>query len=301
MHFSWFFGYLIAYFVAMNWFKGEKDFIHALASLYPEQEAKSIFFLMLNKRLGWNKIDYLRHQMEEINDQQHAMIQSVLAELKQGRPIQYIIGECDFFGLKFQVNPSVLIPRPETEELVQWILDEVKLRQLADPFILDMGTGSGCIPISLKHQLPAAKVFALDISTDSLATAQNNALQNGVEISFLEQDILQANTNLFNHAFDILVSNPPYVTEQEKTQMHANVLQFEPHTALFVTNEDPLLFYRAIADFALQRLKPNGLLFFEINEHLGQQTCDLLKAIGFNAVELRKDFLGRDRMIKASR
>ncbi|RYY36582.1 MAG: peptide chain release factor N(5)-glutamine methyltransferase, partial [Sphingobacteriaceae bacterium] len=203
------------------------------------------------------------------------------------------------------VNPAVLIPRPETEELVEWALSVVRERRIAvgvntqysAPFILDIGTGSGCIAISLKKNLPEAIVSAIDISPEALKTAKENAELNNVEVNFIEANILNYST-LTAH-YSLIISNPPYVTPADKEQMHTNVTGFEPHTALFVPQDDALLFYKSIADFGLKNLQPGGLLFFEINESYGKETVDMLVDKGFKDIELRQDMSGRDRMVKA--
>jgi release factor glutamine methyltransferase len=284
----------------MNWLQIANEWQRSLALLYPEQEIKSLFFIMLKSRFRMDKAFYLSHQQELLSEQQLQDSSAILSALLTGKPIQYILGETEFYGLNFRVNTSVLIPRPETEELVKWILDELKDRNFDHPFILDIGTGSGCIPIALKSVLPHANVLGLDISIEALATARNNALLNGLEVDFFQQDILQADYSFTNESFDIIVSNPPYVTIAEQSQMHQNVLDFEPHTALFVPDQDPLIFYNRISDFALKHLRKDGFLFFEINEHLGQETCQLLQTKGFQSIELKKDLFGRDRMIKAN-
>jgi|LauGreDrversion4_2_1035121.scaffolds.fasta_scaffold15477_5 release factor glutamine methyltransferase len=283
----------------MNWLQIANEWQRSLALLYPEQEIKSLFFIMLKSRFRMDKAFYLSHQQELLTEQQLQDSSAILSALLTGKPIQYILGETEFYGLNFRVSPSVLIPRPETEELVKWILVELKDRKFHHPSVLDIGTGSGCIPIALKSALPHASVFGLDISEEALVTARNNALLNGQDVEFIHQDILDADHLFTNDSFDVIVSNPPYVTIAEQSQMHQNVLDFEPHTALFVPDQDPLIFYDRIADFALKHLKTNGFLFFEINEHLGQETCQLLQAKGFQSIELKKDLFGRDRMIKA--
>lgn len=283
----------------MNWLQIEKEWQKSLAPLYPELEIKSLFFIMLKSRFKIDKAFYLSHQQELLSEQRLQETSAILSELNTGKPIQYVLGETAFYGLNFKVNPSVLIPRPETEELVKWILDELKELKFPHPYILDIGTGSGCIPIALKSQLPHASVFGLDISNDALATARSNAELNRLKVDFFHQDILQANATFTKEYFDIIVSNPPYVTTAEQSQMHRNVLDYEPHTALFVPDQDPLIFYDRIADFALKHLRTSGLVFFEINEQLGVETCQLLKTKGFESIELKKDLFGRDRMIKA--
>jgi release factor glutamine methyltransferase len=218
-----------------------------------------------------------------------------ITRLKNYEPIQYIIGDTEFYGLVFKVNPSVLIPRPETEELVDWIIKDCEDDKKIN--ILDIGTGSGCIAISLAKNLPNAKVFALDVSNEALKTANQNAINNGVEVEFIEADILSYNS--LDIQFDLIVSNPPYVRELEKQMMSANVLDHEPHLALFVEDDDALLFYRKITDVAADILKPNGQLFFEINESLGESTKQLLDNSNYKNIELKKDIFEKDRMIKA--
>src|SRR5471030_111191 len=226
----------------------------------------------------------------EISQQQEKKLKDILAKLKTGEPIQYVLGKTEFYGLPFNVNPSVLIPRPETEELVEWVLSSVGSRQWAVGSGLDIGTGSGCIAITLKKHLPGAKVSAIDISPKALATARENARLNNVEIEFIEADILNLNTPLTTHYsplttryslltthysliisnppyvtsthYSLIISNPPYVTLHDKTKMHTNVTDFEPHAALFVPENDPLIYYKAIVDFAVKSLASNGLLFF---------------------------------------
>ena len=235
-----------------------------------------------------------------------------LTGLKNENPIQYIIGETEFYGLFFKVNKDVLIPRSETEELIDWILKEFNEKKELN--ILDIGTGSGCIAISLANHLPGANIYGIDISKEALQIAEQNAKLNNVKVNFLIQDILKMNvasshSNLFMAGpvmnslpmeFDIIVSNPPYVRELEKREIKSNVLQNEPHIALFVSDDNPLLFFDKIADFAKQCLTANGFLFLEINQYLAENTTALLQQKGFKTIELRKDVFGNDRMIKTS-
>ncbi len=276
-------------------------FIVSLSSIYDEDEAQAIFLIALEHVLNYRRADYLLKKEEVISTEHLNKLKSILTTLKTGKPIQYITGETVFYGLPFKVNSSVLIPRPETEELVDWIISvcnsQVTVNSSKPLTLIDIGTGSGCIAIALKKNLPNANVSAIDIASDSLATAQQNAELNGVEVAFIEQDILQTPTAKPETQYYIIVSNPPYVTEDEKSSMHENVIANEPHRALFVSNHNPLLFYDAIADFALNNLTKSGLLFFEINENLGQQTIDLLTNKGFINIFLRKDMQGKDRMI----
>jgi release factor glutamine methyltransferase len=236
--------------------------------------------------------------------------ESVLAELKKEKPIQYILGETEFYGLPFLVNENTLIPRPETEELVEWIIKSTNYEILSTKLrILDIGTGSGCIAISLAKNITNAEVSAIDISEKALATAKKNAEINKVEVSFINIDILKINdlaelpTSNFQlpTQFDIIVSNPPYVRNLEKAEIKPNVLEYEPHLALFVEDTDALLFYRKIADLAKENLSENGMLFFEINQYLGKETVELLENLGFKNIELKKDIYGNDRMIRSTR
>jgi len=275
------------------------DFKQALANLYDASEIESLTLLVLSEILETNKAKLKAFSEQEIASEQADQIAKVLSRLKTGEPVQYILGRTEFYGLPFKVNPSVLIPRPETEELVEWILSTVGSEHLAVSSILDIGTGSGCIAISVKKNLPGAKVSAIDISPKALQTAKENAELNHVDINFIQADILNLKSEIEHPKFEIIISNPPYVTLDDKKQMHTNVTNFEPHTALFVPENDPLIFYKAIADFAVDHLEKGGLLFFEINENYGEEIVELLEHKKFIYIELRKDMSGRDRMIKA--
>jgi release factor glutamine methyltransferase len=290
----------------MTYAEAEKNYILNLSLLYNEEEAKALALYALQHVCDISKAQLLLNKQNKLSLQDEASLEIILFELKSGRPIQYVIGETEFYGLRFKVNPSVLIPRPETEELVDWILKEIKERVWEKSGeqnalkILDIGTGSGCIPIALKKHLVQAEISAIDISASALETAMHNSVINQTEVQFLQADILSSTINYQLPTFNIIVSNPPYVTEKEQEQMHSNVMEYEPHTALFVPDNDPLLFYNRIGDFAKNYLEPEGLLFFEINEHNGLDTVALLKDKGFNQVELRQDLMGKNRMIKAA-
>ena len=270
-----------------------------LKDTYDTNEIEAITLLVINEICNLSKAKIKAFPETEIPVEQSEKLNHILEELKTGKPVQYILGKTEFYGLPFYVNPSVLIPRPETEELVEWVLESVGTRQSAVGGILDIGTGSGCIAISLKKNLPGFSIAAIDISTEALQTATSNARLNDVDIEFINADILNPKSEIEIPKSEIIISNPPYVTLRDKTQMHTNVTDFEPHMALFVPENDPLLFYKAIADFATTNLTENGLLFFEINESYGEETVDLLNNKGFKNIELRKDLSGRDRMVRA--
>jgi release factor glutamine methyltransferase len=278
------------------------DYKQGLDKIYDTNELEAITLLTVSEICNTSKAKIKAFPEDEVPSEQAEKLKSILEELKTGKPIQYILGKTEFYGLPFNVNPSVLIPRPETEELVEWVLGTVGSLKLAVSSLLDIGTGSGCIAISLKKNLPDFKVSAIDISADALQTATSNAKLNEVDIEFIEDDILNPSSHIshLTSPISIIISNPPYVTLHDKTQMHNNVTDFEPHTALFVPENDPLIFYKAIAEFATIHLAKNGLLFFEINESYGKETVELLADKGFKNIELRKDLSGRDRMIKAS-
>jgi len=284
-----------------------------LDAIYGKHEVDSFFYLCTEHYLSVPRIQLTLEPELTITKPETDTFFKVLEDLKQHKPIQYILGDTEFFGLPFKVNENVLIPRPETEELVDMIIRNHSgpydcaqdvLREESQLKILDIGTGSGCIAISLAKNLPNAKVYALDVSLEALKVATQNAKSNNVEITFIEADILNASTwNLFfeNLEFDIVVSNPPYVRELEKQEIQPNVLENEPHLALFVDDNNPLIFYKAITDFAVKKLKPKGKLYFEINQYLGEETKALLADANFEDVTLLKDLNGNDRMLKGEK
>lgn len=269
-----------------------------LNSLYPEEEIGSFFYLLSEKYLKLKRVDVALELQRQLSSIETANFDNALRQLLAEVPIQYILGDTEFYGLPFLVNSSVLIPRPETEELVDWILKNHNSNTKTLK-ILDVGTGSGCIAISLAKFLKNADVVALDVSTAALKTAKTNASLNGVAISFIEKDVLSLDK--LENEFDVIVSNPPYVTISEKTKMQANVVLHEPQNALFVSNENPLIFYSKITELAITSLKPSGSLYFEINEAFGNQVVHLLQENGFENVVLKEDVYEKSRMVKGSK
>ena len=265
-----------------------------LKDLYSPDEISSLTRLILEKEFAIPFADILACKFNHLSDAEMQKLTEIVGKLKNSEPIQYILGESDFFGLAFYVNGSVLIPRPETEELVQWVLESAENKPMK---ILDIGTGSGCIAVTLAKKLPSAEVHAWDISEDALEVARKNAERNGVKVIFVKRDMLLEPVS--DEKFDIIVSNPPYVTEVEKTEMQENVLNFEPHLALFVPDDNALIFYEKIANFALTNLNKGGQLFFEINRAKGTDIARLLEEKGFKNIELRKDISGNERMVMA--
>ena len=282
-------------------------FLQELSSLYDEHEIDSFFYIILEKLHGLKRID-LALNPETVMDGTHLkQWKSILSDLKIQKPIQYILGETQFYGLRFEVNENTLIPRPETEELVELIIKEEgrEKREEGKVIILDIGTGSGCIAVSLAKNLPNAEVFAIDVSEKALATAKKNAELNKVAINFILTNILDVVTlsavEGLEQQFDIIVSNPPYVRNLEKAEIKPNVLEYEPHLALFVEDTDALLFYRKIAELAMKNLNPNGKLYFEINQYLGKETVELVESFGFKDVKLMKDIYQNNRIIFAEK
>lgn len=271
-------------------------FLKKLIPLYDSMEAEQFFAITLEELKGWKRTDLALNPDAELSGTEIEKWNTVLGELETQKPIQYIFGKAHFYGLEFEVNPNTLIPRPETEELVKWIISENQHKgQLS---LLDIGTGTGCIAISLAKNLSNASVSAIDVSEGALATAKRNAQHNKAEVGFILQDILTAET--LPQVYDVIVSNPPYVRNLEKEEIKENVLQYEPHLALFVDDNDPLLFYRKIAQLAKTQLSPEGKLYFEINQYLGNETVAMLENMGFVNVILKKDIYGNDRMIAAA-
>ena len=321
--------------------EAQQQLLSELYHLYDNREAANIADWVMEHITGWKKIDRIINKTLPLLPDRMAQLEQYTKELLQHKPVQYVLHEAWFCGMPFYVDENVLIPRPETEELVEWVLLEAKSRtlgeqkldvgsqksevgsqksddyrggiqplagasdirpQTSDLSILDIGTGSGCIPISLKKKLPQAEVYACDVSEAALTVAAKNAntLLSQTTVHFIQADFLNTATWQQLPAVDIIVSNPPYIPQNNKQAMQPNVLQHEPHLALFVPDNDPLLFYNAIADFAQQKLLPGGCIFAEIHEDLGEQTKALFLSKGFANVEVKKDMQGKDRMIKAS-
>ena len=287
---------------------------HRLTHIYDAGEAKAIVRWVLDVRFALSWTDILCGKVTELSAHDQTELEKIMQRLEKGEPVQYIIGVADFFGRQFRVAPGVLIPRPETEELCRWILASDKhgltrtVREIphqSDANILDIGTGSGCIAITLALELHDAKVTAWDISDDALRIASENAKQLGADVVFDKQDVL--NISLTSHLspltshYDLIVSNPPYICEKEKSAMECNVLDHEPHLALFVPDDDPLLFYRAIAQYAAETLKAQGSLFFEINPLYADDLARMLRMMSYNDILIQQDQFGKPRFLKATK
>lgn len=269
----------------------------ALRENYPDTEALALAKMLLVEVFGFSTLELYGGKDKEISGKHRDVLDEMIRRLKKNEPIQYIIGIETFGGLTFEVNQNVLIPRPETRELVEWIAEDC---QLEDPCkILDIGTGSGCIAISLAKLLEQVEVEAWDVSEEALQVAHRNAERNQVDVLFRKMDVLGGVPE--GMLYDVIVSNPPYIAEKEKSQMEHNVLDWEPSIALFVPDEDPLLFYRRIAQLGGSMLKKGGSLYYEINQAYGQETMEMLASMGYQSIELRKDVWGNDRMVKAKR
>ncbi|SNR15743.1 peptide chain release factor N(5)-glutamine methyltransferase [Tenacibaculum jejuense] len=267
-----------------------------LENIYPKKEIDTFFFRIIEAKMKLDTTAVFTKGDTKITDKKLAELTIITERLKTEEPLQYILGNTEFYGYNFEVNPNVLIPRPETEELITWI--KTSYLENTNVKILDIGTGSGCIPITIKKEIPSANVFALDISKKAIETAKKNAENNNVDVTFLLHDILSEKK--LESTFDIIVSNPPYVRNLEKKEIKNNVLNNEPHLALFVADNNPLIFYKRIADVAKYALNANGILFFEINQYLGKETKEMLISKGYKNVILKQDLFGNDRMIKAN-
>ena len=275
-----------------------------LTTIYDNDELKNIVDLVLEHITTMPRMEQVKSKLAYLTCTQLETIDAITERLKRNEPVQYVLGEAWFAGMKFKVNKNVLVPRPETEELVDWVVNEIQ-KSNPDSYwdksqnILDVGTGSGCIPIAIKKKLSLVNITAIDVCSDALFIATENAIKHNTEIDFILFDFLDEEKWKKLGQFDIIISNPPYVKQSEKDGMHTRVKEFEPHLALFVPDNDALLFYEKLSDFSLQHLSPGGSLFVEINETLGNTVIKIFRSAGFTAIELKKDMQGKDRMVKA--
>jgi release factor glutamine methyltransferase len=274
--------------------------LQALSPIHGDREAASIAHILMEHITGLGKVDRIVYKDRELTEDQEYLFRSSLEAMRRNEPVQYLTGTSWFYGMELRVTPDVLIPRPETEELAEWIIEDAKKAE-TPPRILDIGTGSGAIPLAIKKNLPLAAVSAVDISEGALKIASGNAEQLSLDVRFSRLDILDPAAAAVLPAFDIIVSNPPYICERERAGMQEQVLNYEPGIALFVPDHDPLLFYRAIGLLALEKLAAGGGLYFEINEAYGAETVRMLEEQGFVDVVLKQDLFGKDRMVKATK
>ena len=273
-----------------------KYYCELLCSLYEKDEANAMILILFKYYFNIDRVRMVLEPDLRLSESEMLKIHFAVKDLLRNKPIQYVTGETEFCDLKFKVNENVLIPRPETAEMISKIVNSQQSTVNNHCSIIDVGTGSGCIAISLAKMISNSNVYALDISEEALKIAKENAFNNNVNVSFIHDDILNLKNNI-ETKFDIIVSNPPYVRELEKAEMHNNVLGWEPHKALFVSDNDPLIFYRSILEFAKTHLKDNGEVWFEINEYLGKEMSDLCHELGFSNVKIHKDFRDRDRVM----
>ena len=277
---------------------------HLLTPLYGDGEAKAIARLVYEVRFGLSFSDICLGKDTQLSANSQEELKGIAERLLQQEPVQYVLGQAAFCGRTFKVNEHVLIPRPETEELCQWIESQGEKQPMNDASILDIGTGSGCIAITLAAEMPKAKVTAWDISTEALKVAEENAKRNHVHVSIKRVDALHIPTDILQQTtqlFDFIVSNPPYICNKERAQMESNVLDYEPHTALFVPDDDALLFYRNIAQYGQTALKEDGWLYFEINPQYTKILTEMLDTMSYHNIEIKEDQFGKQRMMKAKR
>jgi len=279
--------------------KARKEIIDSIKSIYEKGEADSITEIVMEHITRWSRLERILHKDVPLSFTQKKLLAQIIDRLQQHEPIQYIINEASFAGMIFYVDRNVLIPRPETEELMGWIINESTIRKPASR-VLDVGTGSGCIAIALKSKLQDAEIWACDLSDEALNIARMNADALNTTIDFVPLNFLDAEQRKQLPNVDIIVSNPPYIPQKDKIEMKKNVLEFEPATALFVPDDDSLVFYNAIADFGKEKLNEGGSIYVEIHENLGHQVKNLFELNGYNSVEMRKDLQGKDRMIKVT-
>ncbi len=278
--------------------EAKQMFQNQLRDFFPQEEINNFFFLTIEKEFGYSKAKTIMRLDEPVSMGESIMIHDCLNRLKKSEPIQYILGEADFYGLTLKVNRNTLIPRPETEELVDWIIKDAKKDKDTPISIIDLGTGSGCIALALSKNLEQADVSAWDVSEGALRVARKNARDLHCKILFEREDMLELPDR--EKEFDIIVSNPPYVRYSEKKEMKKNVLDYEPAIALYVPNEDPLLYYKKIVEWGKSSLKTGGHIYFEINEFQGEDMVGFIENEGYKRVRLKKDYTGRDRMIRAT-
>ena len=276
-----------------------KQLLALLFEIYDSREAANIADWVIEHVTGQRKIDRIIYKDLPVNEAQQKQLRKITSELLLHRPVQYVLGEAWFINMKLIVDENVLIPRPETEELVEWIAEDIKKSGNIEVSLIDIGTGSGCIPIALKKKIPQVTVSAVDVSDAALIAAKRNAVQQKVSVDFLHLDFLNVDEWKRLGQYDIIASNPPYIKESEAAEMKDNVLKHEPHIALFVPNEDALIFYKAIAGFSQAHLKKPGSVYVEINEALGRQVVDVFTKEGFSNIILKKDLQGKDRMVRA--
>lgn len=280
--------------------EAERDLLKILIPIYGQREAAAISDRVMEHLLNWKKIDRIIKKNFRLSQDQQSGLQKCKIELSESKPLQYVIGEAWFMGMKLYVDENVLIPRPETEELVEWILEDLKEQKYDGIWILDIGAGSGCVSIALKKRIQGVNVVSCDISSGALSVAMRNAEAQQVSINIVELDFLDRQTWYKLPTVDIIVSNPPYITLSEFDSLDKNVSQFEPHQALFVPDKDALIFYEAIAQFANEKLKKGGKIYVEINEKKASDVKELLSRFDFPDAEIRKDLQGSDRLIKAT-
>lgn len=286
------------YVCSMNWQEQLQQLCILLEPIYGESEAAAMSLLVVEHVSGIDRKDRQRYGQLKPDQAQYQQLEAITAALLRQEPLQYVLGEAWFYGMRMQVNKNVLIPRPETEELVDWTVREERERE-GEIRVLDIGTGSGCIALGIKKGLPGAEVMGMDISEGALELARENARLNGMEVAFIQADALTVDLRLPKGLFQVLVSNPPYIPLKDLHTLPYNVAQFEPHLALFVDSNDPLLFYRKIARMGRRLLQKGGALYFEIHELAGKEILALLEAEGYRDIELRKDLQGKDRMVRA--
>jgi release factor glutamine methyltransferase len=281
--------------------EAQKILLTSLQSIYDQREASVIADLIMENITGWKKIDQIVNKTTVLSAGKNKLLKKYTEELLAHRPVQYVLNEAWFYGMKFFVNEDVLIPRPETEELVKWIIDENRFRKPGPLLLLDIGTGSGSIPVALKRNLPQIETYSCDASQAAIQVASQNALSNRADVHFLHLDFLNSTKRKSLPAPDIIVSNPPYIPLQDKTEMSPHVVSYEPHLALFVSDSDPFIFYRAIAEFASEKLIDNGKIFTELPADSARDISLVFQSYGFDFIEIRKDMQGKDRMLKATR